>query len=554
MVGRSIRRRAGLTAVAAAAALALVGCTAGGNGNGGGTGTNGTDGTGGGPEETAGDAGPSGTLTVSTSFVINSLDPGRVYEATGNLAVHAMYDTLVTFEGSDVSTPVPLLAESWESNEDATEFTFRLRDDAVFADGAPVTADDVVFSLNRLVNLLSSPAVIVGGFEASSPEDGVVVVTTEEPNPNVPTILAMPATGIVNSALVTENGGLDTPDAAADDTATAFLDGTSAGSGPYQLDSFDPASEVVLTANPEFWGPAPEFERIVIRNVEAQNQRLTMQRAEGDQIALDLSGRLLEDLPESLQQSGSQDTFYFLSFHQDPEVSEVTSNLDVVRAVRASMDYVGIAALFGEDGLPAAGMVPTAFAGALPESEGKEQDLDAAAEHLAASGVADPTLSLMYPAITYQGVDLGTIATKVQNDAAQAGITIELDPQPIASFLDAQAAGNVPMRFSPQSLNYPVAASLVNNFAPGQASALRSGWTEERATPEVVAAGEAVRAATDEDEVDAAMQEWQRLLDQDSPYITLAYNSGVVVATESLADAVYTAAGWLVDLRAVSRR
>src|SRR5690606_3556419 len=182
-----------------------------------------------------------------------------------------------------------------------------------------------------------------------------------------------------------------------------------------------------------------------------------------------------------------------------------------VRAVRASMDYEGIAALFGSEALPAGGMVPTALAGALPAEEAQTQDLDAAADYLAASGIEDPTVSLMYPAITYQGVDLGTIATKIQNDAAQAGITIELDPQPIASFLEAQTEGRVPFRFSPQSLNYPVASSLVNNFAPGQPSAMRVDWSEERATPEMIAAGEAVMAATDADEQAAAMQERQRL-------------------------------------------
>lgn len=538
------RRRASL-ALAAAAALTLAGCTAGSAGGSGGNGG-----------ASSGEDGPTtgGTLTVANSFVVKSLDPAQVYEATGAMAVHAMYDTLVTFEGSDVSEPKPLLAESWESNADATEFTFTLRDGVTFSDGSELTAEDVVFSLNRLVNLKGSPSVTVQGFSASSPEEGVVVVTTETPNPNVPTILAMPATGIVNSEVAQENGATDGPDAAEADSATTFLDGESAGSGPYVLDSFDPASEIVLTANPEYWGEAPAYDRVVIQNVEAQNQKMSVERAGKDYVALDLSGRMLDDLDDSLQVSSTQDTFYFLTLHQDPEVSEVTSNLEFVRALRASIDYEGLAALFGSEARPAAGMVPTAFAGALPASDSKSQDLDAAAKHLAASGIADPSVTLMFPAMTYRGVDLATIATKVQNDAAQAGITVQLDPQPIASFLDAQSAGKVPFRFSPQSLNYPVASSLVNNFHPGQASALRTGWSLERATPEAVAAGERVLAAVDADEQVEAMQDWQRVLDADGPYIPLAYNSGVVVSTPDLVGADYSPAGWQVDLRAVARR
>ncbi|MBO3088218.1 ABC transporter substrate-binding protein [Cellulomonas dongxiuzhuiae] len=530
-------------ALAAVAALTLAGCTAGSAGGAGGAAGDSTDG-----------PATGGTLTVANSFVVKNLDPAQVYEATGAMAVHAMYDTLVTFEGSDVSDPQPLLAESWESNDDATEFTFTLRDDVVFSDGSELTADDVVFSLNRLVNLKGSPSVTVQGFSASSPQDGVVVVTTETPNPNVPTILAMPATSIVNAETARANGATDAADAAESDSATSFMDGESIGSGPYVLDAFDPASEIVLTANPEYWGEAPAYERIVIQNVEAQNQKMSVERAGRDFVALDLSGRMLEDLGDELQVSSTQDTFYFLTLHQDPAVSEITSNLEFVRALRASIDYEGLAALFGSEARPAAGMVPTAFAGALPESESKAQDLDAAKQHLAASGVADPSVTLMFPAMTYRGVDLATIATKVQNDAAQAGITVQLDPQPIASFLDAQTAGKVAFRFSPQSLNYPVASSLVNNFHPGQTSAERTGWTLERATPEAVAAGDRVRAALDTAEQDAAMQDWQRVLDEDGPYIPLAYNSGVVVSTSDLVGADYSPAGWQVDLRAVARR
>src|SRR5699024_11210613 len=103
---------------------------------------------------------------------------------------------------------------------------------------------DVVFSINRLVNLKGSPSVTVEGLRASSPEEGVVVVESETSNPNVPTILAMPAAGVLNSEAAQANGATDGEDAASADSATAYLDQTSLGSGPYQLESFDPASEV----------------------------------------------------------------------------------------------------------------------------------------------------------------------------------------------------------------------------------------------------------------------------------------------------------------------
>jgi peptide/nickel transport system substrate-binding protein len=531
----SVGRVPRLAIAAVAAAVLTTGCTA---ADGGGSSSGGS----------------SDTLTVNTSFVIKNIDPAMEYEATGALTVNALYDTLVTFKGSDVGTPVPELAESYTASDDATTFTFKLRDDAVFSDGSPVTADDVVFSLNRLQNLKGSPAVTVAGLSFAAKDESTVVVTSKTANPNVPTILAMPSTGIVNSKVAQEHGATDAADAAKTDSATQYLDKSPAGSGPYVLESFDASSKIVLTANPKYWGDKPEFKRVVISNMDVQNQKLTVSRAKSATVALDLSGSSLDGLPDTLQRSGAQDTYYFLTLHQDPAVDDVTSNLDFVRALRASIDYPGVAALFGDNAQAAAGVVPPAFPGALPEDEAQKQDLDAAKQYLDKAGLKNPKVTLMYPALTYRGVDLGTIAAKVQGDAKKAGITIELNPQPIAAFLDAQAGGKVAMRFSPQSLNYPVAASLVNNLAPGQSTAATTGWTPERATPEAVAAGDKVLSTLDPEAQVSALQDWQRVLNEDSPYIPLAYNAGTVVATPDLTDADYSPAGWQLDVAAVGKK
>jgi peptide/nickel transport system substrate-binding protein len=81
-----------------------------------------------------------------------TLDPAYAGETT-NLFIHInTYDTLVDIRPDDLNTIVPRLAESWEVNDEFTEFIFHLRQDAKFASGNPVTAQDVVFSWNRLLN------------------------------------------------------------------------------------------------------------------------------------------------------------------------------------------------------------------------------------------------------------------------------------------------------------------------------------------------------------------------------------------------------------------
>lgn len=527
---RAIAALAGLSAIT----LALAGCTSGESGN-----------------DAATD---NKTLTVSTSFVVKSVDPGMVYEATGAMAVHALYDTLVTFEGEDVTDVQPSVAESFEISDDAKTFTFHLRDDVVFSSGETLDADDVVFSLNRLKNLKSSPSQTVQGLSFEAPDESTVVVTSDIPNPDVPTILAMPAAGIIDSAAAIELGATDAEDAATTDSIGNQLDAASIGSGPYVLSSFDPATTIVLKANPEYWGEAPEFDRVVIENVDVQNQRLTIEKAKGATLALDLSGPMVEDLDESLQVSGALDTSYQLSTNRDPAVSEITANPAFSRALSLSLDRGSIAELFGADAAGAAGLVPPAFSGALPEEEVQKRDVEAAKKLLADAGIENPTVELVYPAITYRGVDLGTIVTRVQQNAADAGIEIVLTPQPINVFLDTQAAGKNEIGFTPQSLNYPVAASLVNNMAPGASSSLRSGWTLERADQAAIDASEAVLAATTVEERVAAMQEWQRQMNEHSPYIALANNSGIVVATSDLTNTEYSPAGWIVDLAKVATK
>jgi peptide/nickel transport system substrate-binding protein len=88
-------------------------------------------------------------LVVDTVFNLKTADPGRMYEPAGNLILRPVYESLLTFDGGDVTKVVPSLAGLPEVSPDATRFTFTLRPGAVFADGTPVTAADIVFSLNR---------------------------------------------------------------------------------------------------------------------------------------------------------------------------------------------------------------------------------------------------------------------------------------------------------------------------------------------------------------------------------------------------------------------
>src|SRR5450755_1326165 len=137
----------------------------------------------------------SSSLVVETAFVLKTLDPARMFEPTGLMIDHVLYDTLLTYKGSDVTTPVPDLATSYTASADAKTYTFTLRQGVTFANGDPVTASDVVFSLMRTKNINGNPSFLMAGITATAPSPGTVVLTSTTANTAIPAILTNPALG-----------------------------------------------------------------------------------------------------------------------------------------------------------------------------------------------------------------------------------------------------------------------------------------------------------------------------------------------------------------------
>src|SRR5437773_3237716 len=99
-----------------------------------------------------------------------SLDPAVVYEFSGVLVAQNVYDTLVTFEGEDLTTIKPRLAQSWTIRDAGLTWkvTFKLRPGVKFSTGRPVTAKAVAFSFDRVIALNKSPAFLfkdIGGMK-----------------------------------------------------------------------------------------------------------------------------------------------------------------------------------------------------------------------------------------------------------------------------------------------------------------------------------------------------------------------------------------------------
>ena len=452
------------------------------------------------PSPQSGEGG--GTLVIGKSFDLVTMDPGRMFETTGGIIIPAMYDTLLTFQNNDVTEPMPGLAETWEVNEEATEFTFTLRDDAVFSDGSPVEAADVAFSLNRVRELKSSGAFLMEGVTAEAVDASTVRLTTEAPNPALPRILPTPTLGIVNSDVVIENGGTDQPGADADDGAEEFLNSTSAGSGPYILESFSTTGETVVAANPEYVGSQPAvFDRIVIRNSDVSTQSIDVQNGNAD-IVMDLASDQLGPLrgAEGLTiDETASPTIFFVFANANPEISEVTSNPDFVEAVRYGLDYSGILELAGEGAVQAPGVIPTHFLGTLAPDLAVERDVARAQEALARCTVCEgATVQLEYPSdLTVSGLSFGPIAERIVANLEEVGIAVESAPR--TGRHDAgELPGRAPSRWACGCGTRTIPIRRTTSCSDRvELVGLRAGWAEG-AAPEIEAVSQEAATTVDD--------------------------------------------------------
>ena len=520
---KHLRKRAvAVTGLVATAALVLSGCSAAGNNAG-------------------GAEGGGKSIVVDASFDLKTADPGRQYETTGSIVAKALYQTLLTFDGEDVTKPVDGLA-SYEINDDNTVLTLTLKPGAKFSDGSEVTVDDAVFSLQRVQGLLGNPSFLLEGVTIEKTGEDTLTLTSETPNPALPFILPNPALSVVNKDVVEANGG----SADDSDSAETFLNRESAGSGPYMLESFDAAAQVVFKANPEYTGDKPAYDRVILRNVDGPTQKLNVEKGESH-VALDLNPDQVAELAGADVKVVANPSRYmiFLFLNQNPEISEITSNPDFLQAVKHGLDYDKIVGLAGEGSVRPGGPIPSLFVGALDATQGNQRDLDAAKAALAKSGYAGEDVTLNFPNdITVQGLSLQNVAESVQAQLSEVGINISLAPAPVATELDAYRNGTEPIGLwywgpdFPDPSNYTV-------FSPGELVGLRAGW-EANAEPKVSELSQAAKAATGDDR-GSAYEAWQNELNASGPFIPLLQPAQDVVHSPSI-ESVTTNPVWTVDL------
>jgi peptide/nickel transport system substrate-binding protein len=530
------------------------------------------------PVATEAPAEPQAEDTLVIAMNLNdvvTLDPGYAGETT-NLFIHInTYDTLVDIRPDDLNTIVPRLAERWEVNPEFTEFTFYLRKDAKFASGNPVTAQDVVFSWNRLINLAGAPAFNLDGVGKIEALDDYTVKVTTAPDENgnlqpLPQFLSSacnPSLGIQDSKLVKEHGGTDAADAKDTDKAKEWLDQNSAGSGPFIMVKWSPKAEIELVANKNYWKGVPHFERVVIKHVEDPTTQLQMLEV-GD---ADLLGNVDTDLVEAAKANPDITTTVDLSLDMNylamvytcpedikakdpekfaalmsPESHAIICKKPFRQAVAYAIDYEGITqAVLSGYGSRAPSIIPLGVMGVDP-AKVQGRHLEKAKAKLAEAGYPDgATIDLYYGSNPTREI----VAAKLQADLAEVGITVNLKPLEQSVYLSEMRAQKLPMAFGGWTPDYLDVTMWTDYFGLGDRSIAFRMWFMNEESRKLA---EEIRTTFDPEKREAAVEKIQEVWMEEMPF-TMLYQLEYVHAFRKELQGFKFHPVWFVDLFELSK-
>ena len=468
------------------------------------------------PEEPVEEVITPNTAVHAVQGEMPSLDPPYMLSADTNIGFN-VYETLTLWLPDE--GVVPVLAESWESNDDATEWTFNLRQGVTFHDGSEMMAHDVKASLDRNIDIGMVAYNFIGIESIEVVDDYTVRVLCSEPR-DVPLVLSAGYGMFIYSAEGAERG------------TEWFAQGNDAGTGPYTIERYEPGHAIVVTRYEDYWGgwQDGQFTEVAFEMVEDPTVREAMIRG-GD---ADITFGIPFTSIEGLQALDGLTVYPYEAFAHVVGAFALRNapldNVQVRQALAYSFPYEDV----HEGVFLGYGSIPKGFGPTMlwdpPEGFPRyELDLDRAAELLDAAGYGDG-FQLRLAVFVGQAQNIEA-AELWQAQLAQIGVDLRIEQLSSGAFWDyaytpeqdefhimmVTASGDVA---SPWSWLICYTSSplgwlpLVGYDNPEFDSLVFDAWAKEATAPE---------------EADELWVEAQRLLYEDAASIFI-YDEPMVVA------------------------
>ena len=366
------------------------------------------------------------TLTLAINADILTTDPQALNNGTTTSVLYNVFSNLVKYD--DAGEIVMDLAESYELLEDQVTWEFKIREDAVFHDGTPVTAEDVAWSLTRVMTDESSSDYMNFSplAEAVAVDDYTVHVVSDDPYPIMLQLLCKGGAAVLPKAYFEENG------------EEAWL-ANPIGSGPYQLTEYVKDDHVTLVPFADYYGEQnPDWEEVIFRVVPESSTRV------GELIAGNVDAVNMVIPTEWERVNGNEGTavvngpstrVYQLALKTD---KGPTADLRVRQAIDLAIDDQTIVdTILQGAGTPMLTRVPSGVNGCNEDLVGKyNYDPERAKELLAEAGYPDG-FSMKIEAPTGRYTMDAEISQAIVAMLSQVGITVDLQ------LLESSAYSNV---------------------------------------------------------------------------------------------------------------
>ncbi|WP_137121367.1 ABC transporter substrate-binding protein [Segeticoccus rhizosphaerae] len=201
------------------------------------------------------DEGGKHILKVAYSSTIDTFNPFVSIYLTPTGINRMVYENLVQYSAKDGS-PIPGLAESWDTSKDGKTWTFHIRPGMKWSDGQPITSADPQWTYTQMMTneaMSQANGSLVTNFaKVSAPDPDTLVITMKEgtavnPGIEIPVVPKHVWSKLKNPAKFDNSKDV-------------------VGSGPYVLESYKPSQQVVLKPNPNFWRGKPKMDGVTYVN------------------------------------------------------------------------------------------------------------------------------------------------------------------------------------------------------------------------------------------------------------------------------------------------
>ncbi|HEX3953507.1 MAG TPA: ABC transporter substrate-binding protein [Stellaceae bacterium] len=378
-----------------------------------------------------------GTLVLGIDISDSiTFDPAREAQYTAPLSLRAAYESLVTMSPGDYLNVQPALAKAWERTADGKGWRFHLAD-AKFNSGNAVTADDVKWTFERLINLKDQPSQYVTNVAAINVIDPTTIdLILVDPTQPILAILSGPNFGVMERKAVEAQGGTAAKDANTADKATQWLNQHSAGAGPYTLVGWTRGAQILLTRNAHYFRGVAAFERVIVRHMSDSATQLLAIKHGDIAAAFNLIPEQIATLKDDKQirVEGLRSLDYvYMALTNEAGFNKALAVKEARQAIACAIDYDGIInSLLGGQAMRCASFIPIGLYGSTEDTTkqyGWHQDIDRSKQLLQKVGLADGfEFKLSYGDAAVSGLSYAVLAQKLQSDLARVGIKVVLDP------------------------------------------------------------------------------------------------------------------------------